>query len=68
VPKQTGFVPELFLSNIPPPRSQAARFREAAEYWSRLTPEQEGWVAQRMQFHEFGRVRRPSVAATTRDT
>ena len=54
MPKQTEFVLDLFVSPPEPPTSQAARDREAAEYWARLTPEQEGWVARKMHFHQFG--------------
>jgi hypothetical protein len=51
---RTTFVPVLFVSDQAEPRSQAARDREAREYWESLTPEQEGWVARKMGFHEFG--------------
>jgi len=42
VQKQTTFVLALFVSDQAHSKSQAARDREATEYWAALTPEQEG--------------------------
>ena len=54
VHKRTTFVPVLFVSDQRESKSQAARDREARDYWDSLTPAQEAWVARKMHFHKFG--------------
>jgi hypothetical protein len=53
------------LRTLPPveakPTSRAAREREAKRYWDSLTPEQEAWALQKMQFAEMGEVARTTV-------
>jgi hypothetical protein len=66
VQKRTTFVPVLFVSDQHEPGCQAARDREAKQYWESLTPAQEGWIAQKMHFHEFGR--RPVTKLAASDT
>jgi hypothetical protein len=52
------FVPRTLPPVQPVATSRAERERQAKAYWDSLTPQQEGWVLQKMGFHSLGEVAR----------